>query len=60
MQVRVSDPNAYYSCDDSFPLVEKTIESDRGLLYSPDLLPTSSNVDSQSHKRASSFYLEGI
>ncbi|XWS09570.1 hypothetical protein CRYUN_Cryun39dG0001600 [Craigia yunnanensis] len=58
-EVRVSDPNAYYSCDDSFPLVEKTIESDQGLLYSPDPLPTSSNVDSQSHQQTSSFYLEG-
>ncbi|XWS27668.1 hypothetical protein CRYUN_Cryun25bG0001200 [Craigia yunnanensis] len=58
-EVRVLESNAYYSCDDSSPLVEKTIESDQGLLYSPDPLPTSSNVDSQSHQRASSFYSEG-
>ncbi|XP_022753897.1 phosphatidylinositol/phosphatidylcholine transfer protein SFH13-like isoform X2 [Durio zibethinus] len=58
-EVRVSDPNADYSCDDSFPFAEKTIDSDQGLLYSMDPLPTSSNVDSQSHQRASSFYLEG-
>ncbi|XWS51656.1 hypothetical protein CRYUN_Cryun11dG0002400 [Craigia yunnanensis] len=58
-EMKVSDPNAYYSCDDSFPLVEKTIESDQQLLYSPYPLPTSSNVDSQSHERATSFYLEG-
>ncbi|XP_007020322.2 PREDICTED: phosphatidylinositol/phosphatidylcholine transfer protein SFH13 [Theobroma cacao] len=58
-EMRVSDPNAYYSCDDSFPLVEKTIESDQGPLYSLDQLRNSSNVDSQSHKQASSSYSEG-
>ncbi|XP_039027959.1 phosphatidylinositol/phosphatidylcholine transfer protein SFH13-like [Hibiscus syriacus] len=53
-EVRVSDPNAYYSCDDGFPVIEKTIGSTQGLTYSPYQLPNSSNVDSQSHERASS------
>ncbi|XVE50956.1 hypothetical protein DITRI_Ditri01bG0204200 [Diplodiscus trichospermus] len=57
-EVRISDPNAYYSCDDSLPLVEKTVESDQGPLYSLDPLPTSINVDSQSHQQASSFHRE--
>ncbi|KHF99754.1 SEC14 cytosolic factor [Gossypium arboreum] len=57
--VRVSDPNAYYSCNDGFPMIEKTIKSDQGLLYSLDQLPSCSNADSQSHRRAS-FYSEGI
>ncbi|MBA0752099.1 hypothetical protein Gogos_000968, partial [Gossypium gossypioides] len=56
--VRVSDPNAYYSCNDGFPMIEKTIKSDQGLLYSPDQLPSCSNADSQSHQRAS-FYSQG-
>ncbi|XP_039012239.1 phosphatidylinositol/phosphatidylcholine transfer protein SFH13-like [Hibiscus syriacus] len=51
-EVKVSDPNAYYRCDDGFPRIEKTIESDQGPIYSPDQLPNSSNVDSQSHQRA--------
>ncbi|XP_022734605.1 phosphatidylinositol/phosphatidylcholine transfer protein SFH13-like [Durio zibethinus] len=58
-EVRVSDQNAFYSCDDSFPVVKKTIENDQGLLYSLDQLPTSSNVDSQSHVQASSVCSEG-
>ncbi|KAK8483666.1 hypothetical protein V6N13_141297 [Hibiscus sabdariffa] len=53
-EVRVSDPNAYYSCDDGFLMTEKTIESDQGPTYSPDQLPNSSYVDSQSHQRTSS------
>ncbi|GMI85184.1 hypothetical protein like AT1G55690 [Hibiscus trionum] len=57
-EVRVSDANAYYSRDDGFPTIEKTIESDQGLTYSPDQLPNSSNVDSQSHQRTS-FHSEG-
>ncbi|MBA0816437.1 hypothetical protein Gohar_001102 [Gossypium harknessii] len=56
--VRVSDPNSYYSCNDGFPMIEKTIKSDQGLLYSPDQLPSCSNADSQSHQRAS-FYSQG-
>ncbi|KAF7831224.1 phosphatidylinositol/phosphatidylcholine transfer protein SFH13 [Senna tora] len=28
-EVRVSDPNAYYSCDDSIPAVEKGVKSDK-------------------------------
>ncbi|XVF03535.1 hypothetical protein REPUB_Repub05bG0002500 [Reevesia pubescens] len=58
-EVRLSDPNAYYSCEDSFPLVDKTIESEQGLLYSSNLLPNSSNVVSQTHQRAFSFCSEG-
>ncbi|XVF70981.1 hypothetical protein PTKIN_Ptkin11bG0205700 [Pterospermum kingtungense] len=58
-EVRISDPNAYYSCDDNFPLADKTIYSHQGLLYSTDPSPTSRNVDNQSHQRACSFYSEG-
>ncbi|XP_021287707.1 phosphatidylinositol/phosphatidylcholine transfer protein SFH13 isoform X2 [Herrania umbratica] len=58
-EVRISDPNAYYSCDDSFPLVEKTIESDQGPLCSLDQLRNFGNMDSQSRKQASSSYSEG-
>ncbi|KAE8725695.1 Phosphatidylinositol/phosphatidylcholine transfer protein SFH13 [Hibiscus syriacus] len=51
-------PSAYYCCEDSLPLVEKTIEIEQGLLFSPYSSPTSI-VDSQSHQRASSFYIKG-
>ncbi|GMI63829.1 hypothetical protein like AT1G55690 [Hibiscus trionum] len=57
-EAQLSHPNAYYSCDHSFPLIEKTIESEQGLLCSPYSSPTS-NVDSQPHRRASNFYFEG-
>jgi hypothetical protein len=29
MQVKASDPLAYYSCDDNFSLVEKPVRSDQ-------------------------------
>ena len=29
MQVKASDPIAYYSCDDNFSLVEKPVRSDQ-------------------------------
>lgn len=35
-EVRASDPNAYYSCDDNFPLVEKTAQSNLGVGHSED------------------------
>ncbi|XP_039002520.1 phosphatidylinositol/phosphatidylcholine transfer protein SFH13-like isoform X2 [Hibiscus syriacus] len=57
-EVKVSDPNAYYSCDDGFPRIENTIESDQGPICSPNQLPNSSIVDSQSYQRAS-FLSEG-
>lgn len=31
MHVKASDPNAYYSCDDNLPLVEKAVTSDQGV-----------------------------
>ncbi|XVE80643.1 hypothetical protein DITRI_Ditri14bG0155600 [Diplodiscus trichospermus] len=55
---RLLDPNAYYSCDDSFAMVEKVIDKDQGLLYSPNPLPNCSNVDSHSHQLPS-FHSEG-
>lgn len=58
-EVRILDPNAYYSCDDSFPLVEKTRDSHQRLLHSPAPLPTSRNGDRQSHQQACSFYSGG-
>ncbi|KAK8542579.1 hypothetical protein V6N13_136854 [Hibiscus sabdariffa] len=57
-EVRVSDPNTYYSCNGGFSMIEKTIESDQGLKYSSDQLPNSSNVDTQSRQRAS-FHSQG-
>ncbi|XP_065863032.1 phosphatidylinositol/phosphatidylcholine transfer protein SFH13 [Euphorbia lathyris] len=35
-EVRASDPNAYYSCEDSFPLVEKAIQSKPGVGHSEE------------------------
>ncbi|KAK8626367.1 hypothetical protein V6N13_134016 [Hibiscus sabdariffa] len=58
-EAQLSYSNAYYSCDHSFPLIEKTVQSGQGLLCSPHSSPTS-NVDSQPHQRASNFYFEGI
>ncbi|PON88881.1 CRAL-TRIO lipid binding domain containing protein [Trema orientale] len=35
-EVRASDPNAYFSCDDHFPLVEKANGNDEGVGYLQD------------------------
>lgn len=36
MQVKASDPIAYYSCDDNFSLVEKAVRSDQVEGHSED------------------------
>lgn len=36
MQAKTSDPNAYYSCDDQFSLVEKAIDCDQQVEHSHD------------------------
>ncbi|KAG8661467.1 hypothetical protein MANES_01G006200v8 [Manihot esculenta] len=35
-EVKASDPNAYYSCDENFPLVEKAVRSNQGVGHSED------------------------
>ncbi|WCJ32516.1 Phosphatidylinositol/phosphatidylcholine transfer protein SFH13 [Euphorbia peplus] len=35
-EVRASDPNLYYSCEDSFPLVEKATQSNPGVGHSEE------------------------
>lgn len=35
-KVKASDPNAYYSCDENFPLVEKAVRSNQGVGHSED------------------------
>ncbi|KDP36319.1 hypothetical protein JCGZ_09534 [Jatropha curcas] len=45
-EVRATDPNAYYSCDDSFPLVEKTTQSNLGVEHSDNQLLNTSDLTS--------------
>ncbi|GLT83771.1 hypothetical protein SLE2022_020430 [Rubroshorea leprosula] len=59
-EVKISDPIAYYSCDDNnLPLDEKTIESEQNVQWSQDQLPKSSDIHSIHHQEESSSNSEG-
>lgn len=56
MQVRASDPSAYFSCDDHFPLVEKANGNDEGVGHFQDqsLNITRDSIRNISHEALSS------
>lgn len=51
MQVKASDTNAYYSCDDKFSLVDKAVRSDHGEGHSEDQLLNIDEMDDTHSER---------
>lgn len=59
MQVKASDPNAYFSCDDHFPTVEKAFICD-GVGHSQDHSLNNSSATNAYHEERSPHGISGV